>query len=97
MGHIDTDSSDDNENTINADQPGHSRRNKCVSCFRKQRYYNIFGCIVSLIYAILVIYAAVSFHKGKYADAAMKPLDLTKEFTFQIRDWAVTPITDITV
>ena len=57
----------------------------------------MFGCIVSLFYTILVIYAAASFHRGKYANAAMKPLDLTKEFTFQIRDWAVTPITEITV
>ena len=64
---------------------------------RKQRYFNIFGFKAGLFYSILVIYAAKTMERGEYAGAAMKPLDLPREFTLQIRDWALTPIVDISV
>ena len=88
-------------NDINGDQPGNRtrkpKRNPCVRFLRKQFNLNCCGCITSIFYTVIVFYSAISFHKGNYSDAAMKPLELTKEFTGQIRDWAVTPYTEIRI
>ena len=80
-----SDEEDAQQDGINDDQPagsgGRQKRNCFIKCLRRQFPVNLFGCIASMFYTVIVFYSAISFHQGNYSDAAMKPLGITKDFT----------------
>ena len=59
--------------------------------------YNTCSFVMSIFYLVVSGFALFSLTGSKYGMEAEKPLNMTSEFTLQVRDWAVKPYVDIKV
>ena len=88
-----TDIQYDGSVTVHRGSPSKSAR----KFFRKQFTFAIINFLCGLFYLAVSGFALFSLKASQYDIQSAKPLNITAEFTYKIRDWAVKPYTQITM
>ena len=65
--------------------------------FRKQFTFVVINLLCGVFYVAVSGFALFSLKASTYDVQSAKPLNMTAEFTYKVRDWAVKPYTQITV
>ena len=98
---IDSESEDDNNGSTDIQYDGsvtvHRRSPSAKKFFRKQFTFAVINFLCGLFYLAVSGFALFSLKGTQYDVQSAKPLNITAEFTYKIRDWAVKPYTQITV